>query len=94
MKEAQAKIDYMGIADNKMKVALLKSWAGKTLLNFWETEVRIRFMSTPAVAQQGDQVAVPEVLPDTFEEILTKTREELLKHVSRDRSLTDLLGMK
>ena len=36
VKEAQAKIDYMGITDNKQKVALLKSWAGRELLNFWE----------------------------------------------------------
>ena len=44
LKEAQAKIEYMVIADNKRKVAPLKSWAGKTLLNFCEKEVQIRFL--------------------------------------------------
>ena len=39
-------------------------------------------------------MAVPEIPADTFDNIIKKTKEELLKHVSRDRSLTDLLQMK
>ena len=62
IKEAQAKIDYMGISDNKQKVALLRSWA-------------------------GDVAAVAEIPADTFKNIITKTKKELLEHVSRrDRS--------
>ena len=94
MKEAQAKIDYMGINDDKQKVALLKSWAGRELLNFWEKEARIQFTVIPAVPAAGGVAGVAEIPADTFEQIVQKTRQELLKHVSRDRSLTDLLSMK
>ena len=94
VKEAQAKIDYMGISDNKQKVALLRSWAGRELLNFWEKEARIQFTTIPAVEATDGVAAVAEIPADTFEEIITKTKKELLIHVSRDRSLTDLLSMK
>ena len=94
VKEAQAKIDYMGISDNKQKVALLRSWAGRELLNFWEKEERIQFTTIPAVEATDGVAAVAEIPADTFEEIITKTKKELLIHVSRDRSLTDLLSMK
>ena len=94
VKEAQAKVDYMGITDNKQKVALLKSWAGRELLNFWEKEARIQFTAIPAVPAAGGVPGVAEIPADTFDQILQKTREELLKQVSRDRSLTDLLSMK
>ena len=99
VKEAQAKIDYMGISDNKQKVALLRSWAGRELLNFWEKEARIQFTTIPAVEatdgySQSAMTIFSEIPADTFEEIITKTKKELLIHVSRDRSLTDLLSMK
>ena len=93
-KEAEAKITYMGINEDTKKVALLKSWAGRILLNFWEKEARIHLEKIPGIPAAGEQVAVPEVPADTFEEIIRKTKAELLKHVSRDRSLTDLLQMK
>ena len=38
VKEAQAKMDHMGINEDKKQVALLKSWAGRRLLNFWEKD--------------------------------------------------------
>ena len=92
--EAEAKITYMGINEDTKKVALLKSWAGRILLNFWEKEARIHLEKIPGIPAAGEQVAVPEIPADTFEEIIRKTKAELLKHVSRDRSLTDLLQMK
>ena len=38
-KEAEAKITYMGITEDTRKVALLESWAGRTLIK--EKEARI-----------------------------------------------------
>ena len=76
LKEAQAKIDYMGISDNKQKVALLRSWAGRELLNFWEKEARIQFTAIPVVAATGDVEAVAEIPADTFEDIITKTKKD------------------
>ena len=93
-KEAEAKITYMGITEDTRKVALLKSWAGRTLLNFWEKEARIQFVTTPRTEAAGGRAAVPEIPADTFDNIIKKTKAELLKHVSRDRSLTDLLQMR
>ena len=41
----------------------------------------------------GEQLKVPEIPADTFEDIIRKTKAELFKNVSRDRSLMDLLQM-
>ena len=46
---AEAKITYMGITGDTRKVALLKSWAGRTLLNFWEKEARIQLEKIPRI---------------------------------------------
>ena len=93
-KEAEAKITYMGITEDTRKVALLKSWAGRTFLNFWKKEARIHLEKIPRIPAAGGQDEVPEIPADTYENIIKKTKVELLKHVSRDRSLTDLLQMK
>ena len=47
-------------------MALLKSWAGRTFLNFWEKEARIQFEKIPRISAAGGQVEVPEIPADTL----------------------------
>ena len=47
-KEAESKMSFLGIEDDKQKVNFLKSTAGPELTQFWEKEVRIRFEAVEA----------------------------------------------
>lgn len=94
LKEAETKIEFMGITEEKKKISLLRSWAGKVLLNFWDKEVRISWKAVPAIPGGHDQQAVAAVPADSYDEIITKTKAEIIKHVNRDRSIIDLLHMR
>ena len=94
MKGAQAKIDFMGLTTDKQKISLLRSWAGPELLTYWEREVGIRFESTPRIEATGGRDAIPAQDAHTYQDMLRDTRQEILKHVNRDRSLIDLLNMR
>ena len=94
LKGAQAKIDFMGLTTDKQKISLLRSWAGPELLTYWEREVGIRFESTPRVEAAGGRDAIPAQEAHTYQDMLRDTRQEILKHVNRDRSLIDLLNMR
>ena len=94
MKGAQAKIDFMGLTTDKQKISLLRSWAGPELLTYWEREVGIRFESTPRIEATGGRDAIPAQEAHTYQDMLRDTRQEILKHVNRDRSLIDLLNMR
>ena len=58
---------------------MLQSCAGAELTTFWEKEARIRW----AVA--GGQAS------HTYDEIIAESRTALLRYVSRDRAIIDLL---
>ena len=57
-----------------------------TLLNFWVKEGRTQFKTIPKREEAGGLAVVPEIPADTFNNIIKKTKEELLKYVSCDRS--------
>ena len=88
LKEAESKMEVMGVTESRKKTALIKSWAGSELINFWETEARVVFRDVAAVGN------APAITADTYEEILNKTKAEILKHVNRDRSIIDLFNSK
>ena len=94
MKEVESKMEFMGVTQDKQKRSLLRSWAGRELLNFWEKEVRIKFTATEEIPARDGAAAIPAVAEDSYDTIITKTRTEILKHVNRDRSIIDLLNMK
>ena len=71
----------MGITEDTRMVALPKSRARITLLNFREKEPRIQFETNQKLKQQG-RVKAPLIPADTFHNIFRKTREELLQHYS------------
>ena len=63
----------------------LRSFAGAELTEFWEKEVRVLFEAT----REGE-VDVPA---HTYEQVVENTKQTLLKLVSKDRAIIDLLRM-
>ena len=64
----------------------IRSCAGAELTEFWEKEVRVLF----EMKREEGQVDVPA---HTYEEVVKNTKETLLKVVSKDRAIIDLLRM-
>ena len=93
IKGAKAKIDFMGLDNDRQKISLLPSWSGPDLLVFWEREVNIRFADVPAVIVDGVE-QVPAAVAHTYAELIDLTRTEILCHVNRDRALIDLVHMR
>ena len=70
------------LTTNDQKSSLIQSCAGPDLTNFWEKEARIRWTSVA-----GDN----PVPAHTYEEIIKASKDTILKYISRDRAIIDLL---
>ena len=79
--EAEAKMSLLQITDNNQKINFLRSSAGAELKTFWDKEARAQWETV------GDTVA------DTYFELIQLSKDTLLKYVSRDRALIDVLHM-
>ena len=88
LRECQVKMDFMNITNEGRKIALIRSWAGPDLTNFWDREARINW----ATIQGQDGNA--ETPADTFHQIIEKTKTEIRKHINKDRALIELLSTK
>ena len=78
-----------GVPQNQER-AYIGSNAGPELTIFFEKEVRAKFESwdaNPAVGSREAQVA------NTYKELITKSKAELLAMVNRDRAVIDLIKM-
>ena len=89
LNQAEAKMEFLNIAESKRKIAYLRSNAGPELTLFWEKEVRVRFHNIEEDATAGIAAQVAH----TYEEIITESKKELLAMVNRDRAVIDLLRM-
>ena len=81
--EAESKMRLLGITTNQQKTSFVQSSAGTELSMFWEKEARIRWVATENPAQAAH----------TYEEIITTSKNTLLRYVSRDRAIIDLLHL-
>ena len=63
----------------------LRSCAGAELTEFWEKEVQVLFEVT-----REEEVDMPA---HTYEQVVENTKQTLLKLVSKDRAIIDLLRM-
>merc|ERR1712015_202836 len=81
--EAESKMRLLGITDSQQKASFVQSSGGIELSTFWEKEARIRL-----VASTDRQLDA-----HTYEEIIAESKSALLKYVSRDRAIIDLLHM-
>ena len=89
LREAENKMTFLQIQDNQGKLNFIKSCAGAELTTFWEKEARIRFVNVAQDEARGIEAA----LAHTYDEVLEMTKAALLKLVSRDRAIIDLLRM-
>ena len=80
------KMNFVGNCDtNEQKLSFLRSCAGTDLTEMWEKEARIRQI---AEVENGTRREA-----HTYAEVLDETRKTLLKMVSRDRAIIELLRM-
>ena len=81
--EAESKMRLLGITTSQQKASFVQSSGGIELSTFWEKEVRIRWVASTN----------PALPAHTYEEIIAESKSTLLKYVSRDRAIIDLLHM-
>ena len=77
--EAESKMRLLQVTTNAQKISFIQSCAGPDLTTFWDKEARVRWE------------AVGEDAAHTYPEIVQESKETLLKYVSRDRAIIDLL---
>ena len=74
---------FSGITDSGQKLSFLRSCAGAELTELWDKEVRLAYEAT------GD--GATQVEAHTYTQVVENTKTTLLKLVSRDRAIIDLL---
>ena len=85
-REAENKMRFGGITDGGgRKLDFLRSCAGAELTELWDKEVRVVYEAT------GDGAERLEA--DTYAQVVENTNKTLLKLVSRDRAIINLLRM-
>ena len=84
-KDAENKMRFLKIEEDKQKLSFIRSCAGAELTEFWEKEVRARF---EAKVEEGARVEA-----HTYEQVVDDTKQTLLKLVSKDRAIIDLLRL-
>ena len=76
---------FSGITDSGQKLSFLRSCAGAELMELWDKEVRVAYEATG----DGDT----RVEAHTYEQVVENTKTTLLKLVSRDMAIINLLRM-
>ena len=84
-KDAENKMRFLRIEENSQRLNFVTSCAGAELTEFWEKEVRVRFEATE---EEGVAMAA-----HTYERVVEDTKQSLLKLVSKDRAIVDLLRL-
>ena len=85
LREAENKMRFGGITEGGRKWDFLRSCAGAELMELWDKEVRVVYKATGEGAER--------VEADTYAEVVENTKKTLLRLVSRDRAIIDLLRM-
>ena len=80
-KDATNKVRVMGMNQDDQKLNFLRSCAGHELTEFWEKEARVRSEA------KGEREA------RTYQQVVKETSKCLLKLISRDRAIINLLRM-
>ena len=88
IRECQVQMDFMNITNDGRKIALIRSWAGPDLMNFWDKEAWINWV---AIQGQDGNVETPA---DTFNQIIEKTKAEIKNHINKDRAMIELISTK
>ena len=89
IQDAENKMKFLKMTSNTEQIGFVRSCAGAELTDFWTKEARIRFDDIQADAARG----VEAQLAHTFKQIKEESKKALLKLVSRDRAIIDLLRL-
>ena len=84
-KDAENKMRFSDITDSIQKLNFMRSCVGAELTKIRENEVRVVYKAT----REGNV----EVPAHTYEQVVENTKTTLLKLVSKDRAIIDLLRM-
>ena len=86
--EAENRMAYIGIGDDKQKIILLKSWGGPELIEFMKSNVKIQYTEMQAT------VTAEAIPADTYSQVIEKVKGEMMKLVNRTMAMHDLLTTK
>ena len=89
IQDAENKMKFLQITTSQAKIGFIRSCAGAELSDFWTKEARIRFEDIPADQPRG--VLAQDA--HTYDQIKDESKKSLLKMVSRDRAIIDLLRL-
>ena len=84
-RDAENKMRFSGITDSVQKLNFVRSCAGVELTELWQKEIRVVYLAT------GEGAAAEAA--HTYEQVVENTGMTLLKLVSRDRAIINLLRM-
>ena len=84
-KNAENKMRFLKIEEDKQKLNFIRSCAGAELTKFWEKEMRARF---EAKVEEGARVEA-----HTYEHVVEDTKQILLKLVNKDQAIINLLRL-
>ena len=85
--DAENKMAFLEMDTDKQKINFIRSCGGPELIEFWEKEAHIRFKDVLADLNRG----TPAQPAHSYAEIMIETKKTMLKLVSRDRAIIDLL---
>ena len=89
LEEAENRMTYIGANTDEERISLLRSWGGQQLVNFMKLHAKVAFEPIPAVGDEEE-----ETPKDTYDQILTKIRNELHRLVNRTLAMHELLSTK
>ena len=89
IRDAETKMTFLEMTTEIQKMNFIRSCAGPELNEFWLKEARIRFEAIPA----STDGTIPAQPAHSYEELKAESKAALLKLVSRDRAIIELLRM-
>ena len=89
IRDAENKMKFLGLTTDDQKMSFIRSCGGPDLTEFWEKEARLRFEEIPA-DPANNVVRQPA---HTYQQVKEESTKALLKLISRDRAIMDLLRM-
>ena len=88
LEEAENRMKFIGVDQDEKKLILLRSWGGAELVKFMKSHAKVKFEVTPA---EGE---TPAIAADTYDEAVTKIKDELRKMVNRTMAMYQLFTTK
>ena len=88
LEDANSRMQYIGTKEDAAKIILLKTWAGTELVEYMKIHAKVHFEAKP---ESDTDDAIPA---DTFNQIITKTKEEMRKSVNRTLAMHKLMETK